>query len=273
MRSIADHQQAGVVLLDVFADRLIGLARHQFGDDHRACVFGHRPGDIQMRLIDFGDAVVDQFLVQLLLLLEAEDLARLLVQNPGDLVEGDIVVIGVISRHHMHWHTQPPADIERGQQRPERFSRAVHADHDRSVADWPPAVPGDQHVDWRAPHDALADRADHAARDRTEAQRPHGQNIEFAGVHRVHDAGIVLALGAEALERNLVFLANDGGRVVVAVRDQPQPHADQVFMDIALMLHLRLALIALGQAALHLLEAAVMQLGGIGVDAGDGAPG
>ena len=101
-----------------------------------------------MRLVDLGDAVVDQLLVQLLLLLEAKDLAGLFVQNAGDLVEGDIVVIGVIGSHHMHRYIQPPADIERGLQCAKGFRRAVHADDNGAVADRPLAVPGDQHIDW-----------------------------------------------------------------------------------------------------------------------------
>ena len=42
-------------------------------------------------------------------------------------------------------------------------------------------------------------------------------------------------------------------------------------MHLALALHLAFIAVLLGQPALHLTEAAVVQFGGVGVDAGDGA--
>ena len=44
-------------------------------------------------------------------------------------------------------------------------------------------------------------------------------------------------------------------------------------MDLSLLLHLLFRAIAFRQAAFHLAEATIVQLGSIGVDAGDGAPG
>ena len=48
-------------------------------------------GDFEVRLVDLGQAGVDDLLVQLLLLLELEDLGRLLCQDIGKAVEHRIV--------------------------------------------------------------------------------------------------------------------------------------------------------------------------------------
>ena len=54
------------------------------------------PADLEVRLVDLGQPGVDDLLVELLLLLEAEDLRGLLGEHPDDAVEHGVVEIGVV---------------------------------------------------------------------------------------------------------------------------------------------------------------------------------
>lgn len=90
----ASHDQAGTDLAQVAVDGMERLALDQPGDGRPVPLAGQVLGDVQMGLVDPGDALVDQLLVELLLFLEAEDLALLLGQALGNLVEGDVVVCG-----------------------------------------------------------------------------------------------------------------------------------------------------------------------------------
>jgi len=121
-----------------------------------------------MRLIDLGDTIIDQFLVQLFLFLEPENLARFVRQNTGNLVEGHIMIIGIIGRHSMHRRIDLPGDHQRCFQRPIRLGRTVNAHNDWPVTDRCFAILDNQRINRRPAHHAFTHTADNAAGNRAQ---------------------------------------------------------------------------------------------------------
>ena len=70
---------------------LEGLAVEEGLGDLRALGARHLLGHLQVRLVDLGEARVDDLLVELVLLLEAEHLRRLLGEGPHQPIEHEIV--------------------------------------------------------------------------------------------------------------------------------------------------------------------------------------
>ena len=97
-------EQRGLDLLRPLQDHLEGLA----DQDLRlhldvGVLLGHRLGALDVRLAELQQALVDDVVVQLLLLLELEDLRGLHRQHVLDVVEHDVVVLDV----------ERAADVER----------------------------------------------------------------------------------------------------------------------------------------------------------------
>ncbi len=63
---------------------------------------GQLPGDVQVRLVDLGQPAVDDFLVQLFLFLEPEDLAGFFIEHAGNAVEGGVVKVRVEGGDRLH---------------------------------------------------------------------------------------------------------------------------------------------------------------------------
>jgi hypothetical protein len=79
----------GIRLARVVEDILEGLAVEERLLDRDAVLARHPLADLEMRLIDLREPGVDDLLVELILLLEAEDLRRLLGEDVDDAVEDE----------------------------------------------------------------------------------------------------------------------------------------------------------------------------------------
>ena len=214
---LAKQQQAGADLLEVSSDCAVGLAVQQLAGERDPLGFGDRPANLEVGPIDLGDAGIDDLLVQLLLLLEAELPAGLLVQTAGDLVEGDVVEIGVVGGHGMDLRPQPPRQIQRRLEGPETAARPVETDDQRPVADRPVRLAHDQRVDRATPDHAIADRADRASGHGAQPDRPQHQEVIVAARRGFDNAPVVLALRTQPAIGDLGLLADRRRRIVVAV--------------------------------------------------------
>ena len=92
-------EQPGRVLAHILQDLLEGFAVEQCGLDLDALIARERLGHAQMRFVNLRQAGVDDLLVQLLLLFEAEDLRGLGREHVDDPIEHGVVKVGVIDRH------------------------------------------------------------------------------------------------------------------------------------------------------------------------------
>ncbi len=86
-------------------------------------------GYIKMGLINFGNTVIYQFLVQLFLFLETEHLSRLFAKHAGNFIERNIVVIGVIGGDHVDLNAHPAANIQPRHQGTIGLFRSVDGDN------------------------------------------------------------------------------------------------------------------------------------------------
>ena len=92
----AQHDEERIRLARVVDDLLEGLAVEERLLDLDARLVRHPLGHFEMRLIDLREPGVDDLLVELILLLEAEDLRRLLGEDVDDAVEDGVVQIGIV---------------------------------------------------------------------------------------------------------------------------------------------------------------------------------
>jgi hypothetical protein len=72
-----------------------------------------------MRLVDLREPGVDDLLVELILLLEAEDLRRLLGEDVDDPVEDRVVQIGIVDGDRFDLLAERASQVESGHQRAE----------------------------------------------------------------------------------------------------------------------------------------------------------
>jgi hypothetical protein len=84
-----------------------------------------------MRLIDLREPGVDDLLVELVLLLEAEDLRRLLGEHVDDAVEDGVVEVRVVHGDGFDLLAERLRQVDGGHQRAERLRAAVDAHQDR----------------------------------------------------------------------------------------------------------------------------------------------
>jgi hypothetical protein len=119
----AEYQQPGTGLASVPQNPLERLPVEQ-GDRQVDPLFSSRSArDAEMRLVDLGKPGVDDLLVQGLLLLEAEDLRRLLGEHIDDAVEDRVVQVGVIHGHRLDALAEGLSECEGGAQPGERLGR------------------------------------------------------------------------------------------------------------------------------------------------------
>ena len=158
------HDEPGIRLARVVDDLLEGLAVEERLLDLDARLARHPLAHLEMRLIDLREPGVDDLLVELILLLEAEDLRRLLGEDVDDAVEDGVVQIGIVDGDRLDLLAERARQVDGGHERAERLGAAVDADQDRvplrlarlgDVLDHPDIAVG-------LAGDAFADRADHA---------------------------------------------------------------------------------------------------------------
>ena len=89
----AQHNQEGIRLARVVDDLLEGLAVEEHFLNLDARLVRHPLRHFEMQLINLREPGVDDLLVKLILLLEAEDLRRLLGEDVDDAVEDRVVQI------------------------------------------------------------------------------------------------------------------------------------------------------------------------------------
>ena len=122
------------------------------------------------------------------------------------------------------------------------------------------------------PDDALGDRAEHRVLDGGHAHGAYDDEVEVVVVDVLDDDLEVLALEGAADELDVVLLAEGLEDVYVGVGDDLESLGDELVVDLALPLHLVLVAELLGEPGLHLAEADVVHLGGVGVATRDPAP-
>ena len=268
---LADHQQTCADIVQIVENGLVRLAVQKLGAKLDAQIAGNGLGDLQMGLIDLGDPVVDQLLVQLFLLLEAEDLAGLLAKHAGDLVEGDVMVVRIVGCHGVDFRVGPRGQIERGHQGAVRKRRTVDTDDDGTVADGPFRITDDEGIYGRTADRPFRHGADQTSRHGAQAKRADGQHVVIAAPRCLHDLGVILALGTQPFEGHAGGIANFLADVVIAVGDDIQTTGDQIVMDLTLVAHLLFFEVTFRQPAFHHFEPAIVEHRRVGVNSGNHA--
>ena len=156
---LADNQQRWLDLFYIFFDGVMGLAIQQFRFYLDAKIFCDGQCDCQMAFIDFCQPRVDDFFVQLFLLLELEHLARFFGQHASDAVKRNIVIIGVKGGNHLDRNLPVFTQRKGGEQAPVRFGGTVHCGDNRAFLDRAPLLLDDQRINIRTPCHPSAYRA------------------------------------------------------------------------------------------------------------------
>src|SRR5918998_971698 len=235
VRVVADaahNYHRRVYFVDVLQRLLERLARQERRLQVYALVLGDLPGDLKVGRVDLGQSRVDDLLVQLLLLLEPEDLLGLGREHARYGVEHRVVEVGVEDAYRLDGPAEFPRELYSPLEPAQRFGRAVDRDYD-----------------------VLERRA-----------------VEVLRVHVLDDDLEVLAFQGAAHQLDVVLLAQGLQHVDVGVGDDLQPLGDELVVDLALPLHLVLVAELLGEPALHLPEADVVHLRGVGMTTSYPAP-
>ena len=268
----AQHQHPGLLAADVLEHLLEGFAVQQRGLDVLPFGLGDLAADVEVRLVDLGQPAVNDLLMQLFLLLEAEDLAGLLVEDAGDAVEGGVVEVGIEGRDGLDRLVQGLAERQRGLEAAERKVAAVQRDQD-GAAVHRQGVLDDEDVRRAHPPDhAFRDAADDAVLHGAHAQGAHDDEVVGVGVDVFDEDLEVPAFQRPPFDRNVRL----GGLLVydiqVGVGDDLQAAGDQRIVDLPLPLEFVFVVVFLGEARFHLLEALVVHLGRVHVAAHEFGP-
>src|SRR5438874_7296332 len=147
--------------------------------DRDADLTRHPVSYFEMRLIDLGESCVDDLFMELILLLEAEDLRRLLGENVDDAVEDGVVQVGIVHGDRLDLLAERTGQVDGGHERAERLRTSVDADQDRvplglarlgNMLDHPD-------ITVALAGNAFADRADHAVPRATDSQGPDHDQV------------------------------------------------------------------------------------------------
>ncbi len=178
----ADDQEGRHVFADVLNDFLERFSVQQRRLDVRLLRLGDLARDVQMGLVDLGQAAVDDFFVQLFLFFEPEDLAGLFIEDARDAVEGGVMEVGIKRRDRLDRHIQRFAEVEAGHQAAERVGTAVDCHHDFSAVDRLDVL-DDQHVGIPYPtNDPFRIAPDHAVFHGAHTQGAHDDEIVAVGI-------------------------------------------------------------------------------------------
>ena len=258
-----EHEEPGIRLARVVDDLLEGLAVEERLLDLDAHLARHPLAHLEMRLIDLREPGVDDLLVELILLLEAEDLRGLFGEDVDDAVEDRVVQIGIVHGDRLDLLAERAGQVDGGHERAERLGASVDADEDRvplglarlgHVLDHPDIAIG-------LAGDALADRADHAVAGAPDPQRADHDEIVLRAVEILEDLGVMLSVHHPRLELEVRFFAQARHAIEIAVGDELEAHRDEAVVDLPLALQFHLVDVLLGQGVFHLPEAIVVQLG------------
>ncbi len=129
------HQQAGFEFIQVTIDDFMGLAVQQHGFHFHAVIRCDGLRHRQVALVNFSQTGIDDFLMELFLLLKPEYLAGFFREHAGNTVEGNIVVIGVEGGNHLHIAAPGFCQTQGGEQPAIGFGRTVHAHDDGAVTE------------------------------------------------------------------------------------------------------------------------------------------
>src|SRR5215216_1004646 len=186
-------------------------------------------------------------------------------------MEHRVVEVRVEDGDRLHRTAELPREIYRPLESSERLGRAVNRDYD-VLEGAPVEILDDQGVRLlEAPHDALGDGSEHRIFYGGHAHRAHDDEVVVARVHVLDDDLEVLAFEGATHQLDVVFFTERFQHVYIRVGDYLEALGDELVVDLALPLHLVLVAELLGQPALHLPEAHVVHLRGVGVAAGDPA--
>ena len=196
------HDQPGIRLARVVEDLLERLAVEQRLLDRDARLARHPLADLEMRLVDLREPGVDDLLVELVLLLEAEDLRRLLGEDVDDAVEDGVVEVRVVDGDRFDLLAERARQVDGGHERAERLRAAVDADQDRvalrlarlgDVLDDPDVAVG-------LAGDALAHRADDAVARAADPERADHDQVVLRAGEILEDLDVMLAVHHPRLE-------------------------------------------------------------------------
>src|SRR5213075_1801921 len=99
--------------------------------DRDALLARHPLAHLEMRLIDLREPGVDDLLVELILLLEAEDLRRLLGEDVDDAIEDGVVQVRIVDSDRFDLLAERAREVDGGHECAERLWTAIDANQDR----------------------------------------------------------------------------------------------------------------------------------------------
>ena len=179
-------------------DRIVGLPVEERGLEGNAYFFRDRRRDSQVSLVDLGEPGVDDLLVELLLFLEAKDLASLFGEHIGDSIEGDVMEVGIVDRDGVNRGAELSSQGECRDQAPETLMGSVQRHQDGAIPDSSVRGFDDQGIHLRTAHDALADRSDQAGLDCPETLGAQDEEVVVPALGFLQNHAIVAALVGEA---------------------------------------------------------------------------
>src|SRR5262249_4271327 len=129
----AEDQEPRLLLPAELEHLLEALAVEEGDREVHALVGGELTADLEVRLVDPGQPRLDDLLVELLLLLESEDLGRLLGEHADDPVEHGIVEVGIVDSNRVDRTAEGLAERDPRLEPVEGLGTSVEPDHDRAL--------------------------------------------------------------------------------------------------------------------------------------------
>src|SRR5262245_47746019 len=256
-----DHEEPGIRLARVVDDLLEGLPVEQRFLDRDTRLARHPFAYFEMGLIDLRESGVDDFLVELVLLLEAKDLRRLLGEDVDDPVEDGVVEVGIVDGDGFDLLAELARQVERRHERAEGLGASVDADEDRVALGLARLghVLDDPDVAIGPVGDTLADRADHAVAGPPDSESADHDEIVLRAGEILEYLDVMFPVHHPRLELEALLPGDTRHAIEIAVGDELQAHRDEAVVDLPLALQLHFVDVLLGQGVLHLPEAVVVQ--------------
>jgi hypothetical protein len=266
-----EDEEPGVLLPAELEHLLEALAVEEGDRQVHSLVGGELPADLEVGLVDLREPGVDDLLVELLLLLEPEDLRRLLGEHTDDPVEHGVVEVGIVDGDRVDRPVERLGEGDPDLEPVEGLGAPVEPDDDGALLGLERVeVPDHERVHRHAAHEPLGHRAQLAVPHRTEAEGAHDDQVVVLALDVLDQRLVVLAVHHPGLEREPGGLGLLPHHLEVRVGDQLQAHRDQRVVNLPLALELVLVPVLLGQRVLHLLEPVVVEPRRVDVAAGQG---